>query len=194
MVSSCTSCSGKYAVINCLHNCVRSYQVQALTVPNHQRSMTEFADHPSGAVRGIQCCLYCFLFKDSLAAACTRQFLFNVFSSRGCGQKPGLRQDPGGYERMYSKKQGMKALKLHHKCGSVTKAIQTLGYPSKEMLYHWEKSSDGKELREHLGACAIYPLKRRKISWCSLLTTRALHNSFMIQHKKRCHSIEQHLL
>lgn len=90
LVSSCTSCSGKYAVINCLHNCVRSYQVLALTVPNHQRSMTEFADHPSGAVRGIQCCLYCFLFEDSLAAACTRQFLFNVFSSRGCGQKPGL--------------------------------------------------------------------------------------------------------
>lgn len=81
LVSSCTSCSGKYAAIDCLHNCVRSYQVLALTVPNHQRSMTEFADHPSGAVRGIQCRLYCFLFEDSLVAACTRQFLFNVFSS-----------------------------------------------------------------------------------------------------------------
>lgn len=44
----------------------------------------------------------------------------------------------------------MKALKLYRKCASVTKTIQTLGYPSGEMPFQWEKSGDGKELRDHL--------------------------------------------
>ena len=51
-------------------------------------------------------------------------------------------------------KRVMKALRIYHKCESVIKIIQTLGYPSREMLYQWEKSGDGKELRDHLGACA----------------------------------------
>lgn len=44
----------------------------------------------------------------------------------------------------------MKALRLYHKCGSVTKTIQTLGFPGREMLYQWEKSGDGKKLGDHL--------------------------------------------
>ncbi len=65
---------------------------------------------------------------------------------------------------MDSKKQGMKALRLYHKCNSVTKTIRTLGYPSRKMLYQWEKNGDGKELRDYLDAYASDPLKRKKCS------------------------------
>ncbi|EFE91782.1 hypothetical protein GCWU000341_00965 [Oribacterium sp. oral taxon 078 str. F0262] len=71
---------------------------------------------------------------------------------------------------MDSKKQGMKALRLYHKCASVTKTIQTLGFPGRETLYPLEKSGDGKKLRDHpdrlpqrMCQLSIYPLKRRKM-------------------------------
>ena len=36
---------------------------------------------------------------------------------------------------MYSRKQVLKALRLYRKCGSVTKTIRILGYPSRESMY-----------------------------------------------------------
>lgn len=38
---------------------------------------------------------------------------------------------------MYSQEKFDIALKLYHQCGSVTKTVQTLGYPTKKALYGW---------------------------------------------------------
>jgi transposase InsO family protein/transposase-like protein len=38
---------------------------------------------------------------------------------------------------MFSKKQVNDAMRLYHECGSVTRTIHILGYPSREMLYQW---------------------------------------------------------
>ncbi len=45
---------------------------------------------------------------------------------------------------MDSKKQGMKALRLYHKFTSVTKTIQTLGYPGRAMLIYGRKAVMGR--------------------------------------------------
>lgn len=57
---------------------------------------------------------------------------------------------------MDSKKQGMKALKLYHKCASVIKTIQTLGYPSREMPFHWTRN-------QRFGNSE--PFKKREAVW-----------------------------
>ena len=49
---------------------------------------------------------------------------------------------------MYSKKQVMKALRLYRKCGSATKTIRTLGYPSRTRLYQWARSGEWKDPRD----------------------------------------------
>jgi len=43
---------------------------------------------------------------------------------------------------MYSRKLVLKALRLYRKCGSVTKTIIILGYPSRESMYLWIKNSE----------------------------------------------------
>lgn len=38
---------------------------------------------------------------------------------------------------MYTQEKVDIALKLYHQCGSVTKSVQILGYPTKKALYDW---------------------------------------------------------
>lgn len=40
---------------------------------------------------------------------------------------------------MYSREKREIALKIYHQCGSVTQTVQTLGYPSRHLLYDWLK-------------------------------------------------------
>ncbi|MDD4843147.1 MAG: IS3 family transposase [Anaerotignum sp.] len=40
---------------------------------------------------------------------------------------------------MYSKEKREIALKIYHQCGSATQTVQTLGYPSRHLLYDWLK-------------------------------------------------------
>ncbi len=38
---------------------------------------------------------------------------------------------------MYSDEKRKAALKYYHQCGSVTKTVLQLGYPSRELFYKW---------------------------------------------------------
>jgi len=51
---------------------------------------------------------------------------------------------------MYSRKQVLKALRLYRKCGSVTKTIRILGYPSRESMYLWIKNSEYMNPRDRI--------------------------------------------
>lgn len=51
---------------------------------------------------------------------------------------------------IYSRKQVLKALRLYRKCGSVTKTIRILGYPSRESMYLWIKNSEYMNPRDRI--------------------------------------------
>ena len=48
---------------------------------------------------------------------------------------------------MYSKEKIQTALELYHQCGSATKTLQLLGYPSRRALYDWI-DDEGKPQRQ----------------------------------------------
>jgi len=48
---------------------------------------------------------------------------------------------------MYSKEKIHTALELYHQCGSITKTMQLLGYPSRRALYDWI-DDEGKPQRQ----------------------------------------------
>ena len=66
----------QFAVIDCLHDSIGSDEIQARTVCYKQAGITKFVDHTWNAIGGIEDCLKCILFKNSLFTSGTIQ-LFN---------------------------------------------------------------------------------------------------------------------
>lgn len=61
---------------------------------------------------------------------------------------------------MYSMKKVKAALRMYHKCGSVTETIRTLGYPSRQTMYTWIDSEGDSGFARRRGSRvkSVHPL------------------------------------